>query len=363
MPVEGGSAREPEGASRVGAAQREFSAELVYLDTASSGLPPQRALDQLHTAVEQWRTGHARPRQYDEPLAAARATYAALVGVDVAQVAVGSQVSVFAGLVASALPDGAEVLLAQGDFTSIVFPFLMQAGRGVRVSEVPLERIPDAMTTATTLVAVSAVQSADGRVADLDPLVDASAATRTPVLLDTTQSVGWLPIDASRFAYTVCAGYKWLHGPRGTCFFTVQPEAAEALVPLCAGWYAGDDRWDSLYGSPLRLARDARRFDVSPAWHSWVGQAPALELLAEVGVPALQAHSVGLANRFRARLDLPPSNSAIVSLGVPAAAGERLHAAGVVVSDRGGRMRLSFHVNNTEADADHAAELLEGMVS
>jgi len=38
------------------------------------------------------------------------------------------------------------------------------------------------------------------------------------------------------------------------------------LGPLPA---AGDDPWSSIYGGPLRLASDARRFDVSPAGHAW----------------------------------------------------------------------------------------------
>ena len=42
-------------------------------------------------------------------------------------VAVRSQVSVFAGLIAANLPDGSEVLTS-GDFTSILFPFYAQSG-------------------------------------------------------------------------------------------------------------------------------------------------------------------------------------------------------------------------------------------
>jgi hypothetical protein len=68
---------------------------------------------------------------YDLPLAAARSSYAHLAGVD-RSVAVGSQVSVFAGLIAANLPDGSEVLTATGDFTSILFPFYAQSGRGIR---------------------------------------------------------------------------------------------------------------------------------------------------------------------------------------------------------------------------------------
>lgn len=169
-------------------------------------------------------------------------------------------------------------------------------------------------------------------------------------------------MDAGRFAYTVGGGYKWLLAPRGTCFFTVRPELVDELVPHTASWFGGGDPWSSIYGGPLRLACDARRFDVSPAWHSWVGQAPSLDLLTAVGRDALHRHAVGLADRFRAALDLPPGDSAIVSLATSAAAGDRLERAGVRASVRAGRLRLAFHLHNGPADADAAAEALTGCV-
>ncbi|HEX8511305.1 MAG TPA: aminotransferase V, partial [Propionibacteriaceae bacterium] len=176
--------------------------------------------------------------------------------------------------------------------------------------------------------------------------------------LDTTQAVGWLPVDASRFAYTVCAGYKWLLSPRGTAYFTIQPELMDDLVPHSAGWYAGADPWTSIYGRPLRLASDARRFDVSPAWHAWIAAAPAVTMLAELGVQALHEHAVGLANRFRSSLGLTPGNSAIVSLAVGPEAPQAMAANGVIGSVRAGRLRLAFHISTSERDVDHALDVL-----
>jgi len=170
-------------------------------------------------------------------------------------------------------------------------------------------------------------------------------------------------VDAGRFAYTVCAGYKWLLAPRGTCFFSVQPELMGDLIPHTAGWYAGAQRWDSFYGGPLRLAADARRFDVSPVWHSWVAQAPALDLLNEIGSAALHTHALGLANRFRAGVSLSPGDSAIVSLATGPEVGALLERAGIVASIRSGRLRLAFHINNSTDDVDRAAEALGGQVS
>ena len=357
-----GNAQESDGWSRLTLAQAEFDPEVVYLNTASLGLPPHRCLHALRTVLEQWRAGTASPPAYDAAVAAARASYAALVGVDPSCVAVGSQVSVFAGLVAAALPAGSEVLTVAGEFTSIVFPFLAQARRGVVVRQVALEQLAEEVSPRTALVAVSAVQSADGRLADLDALTQACAVTGTRVLLDTTQAVGWLPVDARRFAYTTGGGYKWLLAPRGTCFFTVRPDLADELIPHAAGWYAGGERWDSLYGGPLRLAGDARRFDVSPVWHSWVAQAPALDLLTAIGPAVLHAHALGLANRFRAAVGLPPGDSAIVSVAADPDTPHQLERAGVIGSVRAGRLRLAFHVNNTTTDADRAADAVTGHV-
>jgi selenocysteine lyase/cysteine desulfurase len=73
-------------------------------------------------AVDDWRSGRASAPGYDQYVARGRSAFARLVGVPDEDVATGSQTSAFAGLVAASLPDGAEVLCAQGDFTSVLFP-------------------------------------------------------------------------------------------------------------------------------------------------------------------------------------------------------------------------------------------------
>ncbi|HSK25082.1 MAG TPA: aminotransferase class V-fold PLP-dependent enzyme [Egicoccus sp.] len=347
-------------AERLAAARAEFDAEVVYLNTATLGLPPRRTMAAVMAALDDWRRGTVDAAAFDTAVEASRRDYARLVGVDPSWVALGSQVSSLVGLVAASLPQGSEVLTATGDFTSVLFPFLARSGRGLTVREAPLEGLADAVTPSTTLVAASAVQSADGRIVDADALVEACEAVGARTLIDTTQATGWLPIDAARFTYTAGGGYKWLLAPRGTAFFTVAPDHRDDLVPVAASWYAGEDRWSSIYGSPLRLAADARRFDVSPAWHSWVGQAASLGFLLEVGAPALHTHATGLAERFCAKVGLPDVGSAIVSATADEAVPDLLRGAGIVAATRAGRLRLSFHVSTSESDVDLAAEVLAG---
>jgi selenocysteine lyase/cysteine desulfurase len=335
----------------------QFAPDPGYLNTASLGVPPLRTVAAVQDVLERWRRGHVSPPDFDEHVNRARRAWASLTGVDPSYVATSSTVSQLVGLVAAALPDGARVLTAAGEFTSVTFPFLAHADRGVTVDELPLEELA-AFTGPADLVAVSSVQSADGRMVDLEGLLAAARSAGTRVLLDTTQSCGWLPLDCSAVDYVVCGGYKWLLCPRGTAFLAVQPELIDGLRPLAAGWYAGDDPWTSIYGAPLRLATDARRFDMSPAWFSWVGSAESLELLAGLDPAAVRDHDVGLADGFLARLGLPPQGSAIVTLDAAEGAAERLAAAGIRTAIRAGRVRASFHLYNEQADVDLAVAAL-----
>jgi selenocysteine lyase/cysteine desulfurase len=130
------------------------------------------------------------------------------------------------------------------------------------------------------------------------------------------------------------------------------------LRPLHAGWYAGEDPWTSIYGPPLRLARSARRLDISPAWLAWAGTVPALELLGEVGIAEVHRHDLRLANALRARLGLPGGDSAIVTVSATGGL-DRLTAAGIKASSRAGAVRVSFHLHNTDADVEAVAGALD----
>src|SRR5262249_32594191 len=113
------------------AAQNEFEPACVYVNTASVGLPPRRVARALVDAIDVWRSGRAEAADYDAIVDRARRRFAHLVGVSADHVAIGNQVSTFTGLVAGALPDGAHVLAAEEDFSSVLFPFLVHCDRGV----------------------------------------------------------------------------------------------------------------------------------------------------------------------------------------------------------------------------------------
>jgi selenocysteine lyase/cysteine desulfurase len=341
---------------RLEEAQRLWSPETLYLNTASYGLPPAPGWDALQAVLEDWRGGRTSWEQWGDATERARELFAQLVSVPTEWIAAGANTSSLVGLTAAWLPDGAHVLSAEPEFTSLLWPFMAQ-GRGIEVTCVAVDRVAESIDDRTDLVAISAVQSSTGEVTDLETVLDAAAAHGARVVVDATQACGWLPIDAARIDLLACSAYKWLCSPRGTAFASIRPELQAVLTPAAAGWYAGEDPYASYYGPPLRLARDARRFDVSPAWFPWIGTAPTLELFLEVGIETVHRHDLRLANGFREGLGLPAGDSAIVSVELPEAE-ERLRGSRVMAAARAGLLRTSWHVYNTDDDVRELLDLL-----
>jgi len=340
----------------------EFTPKTTFLNTASNALLPARTVAALDRAARLRAEGGALDPLYAD-VEACRAAYARLAGVPVERVAAGASVALFTSLVAASLPPGAEVLTAEDDFTSVLNPF--HARGDLKVRAVPLEQIAEAVRPGTALVAVSAAQSADGRIADLDALREAARQHGARTYVDFSQAAGWLPVDGDAFDYSVTITFKWLLGPHGAAFLVV-PEDFGDLMPVQAGWVAGERPWESCYGPVADLARSARRFDSSPALFTYAGLRASLTLVEEIGIDTVRAHDLALADRFRAGLaelghePVPSPGSPIVSVPGLGRLQPELAEKGIAVSDRAGNLRASFHLYNTAADVDRLLDALSG---
>ena len=150
--------------------------ETVYLNTASFGLPPDPVWDAVQTAQADWRAGRVSWEHWTAVTGRARAEFATLVHADARP---------RGGRRERLRPDRAGRRRDPGRLegarrpspssSSLLFPFLAQAERGVTVEFVPLDRLAEAIDASTDVVAVSAVQSSTGEVAALD---DIAAAAR-----------------------------------------------------------------------------------------------------------------------------------------------------------------------------------------
>ena len=337
-----------------------FGAEFVgaqgFLNSPTYGLPPTFLVDALHEHIAEWQAGIMHAPSFDEPVRRGRAAYAALAGVPVESVVMGGSVSALLGLVAAAIPDGSRVATLAGEFTSTTFPFAAQAGRGVTLTELA----PDELIATGgdyDVVTASLVQSANGVVLDVEALRAGLSGADTVTVIDATQAAGWKRLDLGWVDVSTAAVYKWLLSPRGTAWMSLSDRMSGVMTPHAANWYAADEPWSTIYGLPLRLAPDARRFDTSPAWFGVLGSGLAMPWLASLDANVVESHCVGLANRLRSELDLPPSDSAIVSLPIADAA-EKLASADLRASVRAGAVRVGFHLYNTDDDLDRLVDAL-----
>ncbi|WP_341954570.1 aminotransferase class V-fold PLP-dependent enzyme [Salinibacterium sp. TMP30] len=320
-----------------------------YLSAATMGLPPRAAVAEMTEKLHQWASATCNPMNYGDIVERTRRHYARLVGIEPTRVAIGSQTSVMASLIACSLPAGSEVLCVESDFTSIIFPFLQH--RDFVVRAVPLAELADSVRESTALVVFSLIQSCNGKVADVEAITAAASRHGARTLCDITQAAGVYPVDATQFDATVCHAYKWLCSPRGVAFLTISEDFAQHITPVQAGWYAGEDVWSSVYGTDMTLAKDARQFDVSPAWQAWVGAEQSISMFADLDIAEVWEHCTGLANKLCDELGIERQNQAIVTW--PDASGAdlaKLTAAGITASGRAGRLRAAFHLWNTEED-------------
>jgi selenocysteine lyase/cysteine desulfurase len=336
----------------------------VYVDTATYGLPPRATVTALREALDGWRTGSADWTTEWEPAGeACRLEAAAVLGAPADEIALIPAVSVGVGLVAAALAPEDEIVVPDDEFHSLLLPLLEIAQRrGARVRRVPFPGVADAISPTTTLVATSHVQSNGGRLQDLDAVGEAARAAGARVVVDVSHSAGLLPVDAAARGLHVVVGaaYKHLLCPRGVAFARIDPEEQERLEPLNVSWVSAVPR--TYYGGDLGLlATDARRFDVSLAWHPWVGARESLAFLNAIPLEERTSWSVGLATSFAEAMGLPPTGSAVVAVPLRSTEAElraALAQADVAAALRAGEVRVSFHVYNTPRDVDYVVDVL-----
>jgi selenocysteine lyase/cysteine desulfurase len=266
------------------------------------------------------------------------------------------------------------VVLIRTDFPSVTYPWLgaqQRLGTSIRwVDDHPAQDLTtvvlEAIQRDTATVCISAVQYATGSAVDVHEIVRRAHQVGAKVIVDVTQLAGAAPMSMREWGAdaVVCSGYKWLSGHGGVALMAVDEELA-GETPYIVGWKGTADPFD-FRADHLSLAPDARRFELSTtSYGAATSLTTSLALLTGVGMPAIAQHAEALAHELVSRvaplgwspfrpLGSGASSHHIVSLRhatLPVAEVQRLLAeAGVVVSPRGGGIRVSLHHYNDSSD-------------
>ena len=235
-------------------------------------------------------------------------------------------------------------------------------------------RILDAVDDATAVVAVGPVHWADGTRIDLRAIGDQARSVGAAFVVDGTQSVGALPIDAKALGIDalICAAYKWLMGPYSIGAMYLGPRFVDG-IPLEETWIArkGSENFGGLVNYGDEYQPGAIRFDVGERSNFILMpmMIAGLEQVLEWGPENIQDYCADLmqnAKREAAALGYATSDDCgahLFGVRVPphvplARLQEELGRRNVSVSLRGENIRIAPHLYNDEEDVAMFSEAL-----
>ena len=315
-----------------------------------------------------------------------------LLSCEPADVCVGSSATELLCSIAWAVmpAEGSNIISTRASFPSTVYPWSRVAessGAEIRLAEhdedlyTDPEGILSLIDERTSVVTLSHVEYSNGQRYDIRRFADAAHSVGALLIVDATQSMGMLPIDApaSGADALVSSGYKWLRGTYGAAVAYISPSISGKLNPGLVGFRSNSDLWD-LRADRLALPDDASRFEYTTIhFGAALGLAAAVDELNEMGIERVWGHNSELADsiiekaaNFGISVASPLEDnerSAIVSLRLPEgltsdAVARRLQDEfSIVVTSRAGLLRVSPHIDNNSGDVDALFHALGSILS
>ncbi len=358
----------------------------VYLDHAAvaplSG-PAEAAV--LTWARDAASDGDVHCGAWATQMEALRETAAGMIGADVREIALIRNTTEGVNLVAEGFPwqTGDNVVIPADEFPANQYAWMNLAGRGVETRRVPtdqgrldLDRIADACDARTRIVSASWVSFASGWRNDLDRLAEVAHRAGALLFVDAIQALGVFPLDVGRtpIDFLAADGHKWMLGPEGAGLFFTRNEHLSLLRPLGVGWNSVQHALD-FSRIDFDLKETAARYEGgSQNTPGMLALWASLDLLTQLGIEAISDRILWITDLACRRLSelgatlisdrSPERKSGIVVFDLPgkdpASVQRRCLKRKVVLSCRGGRLRISPHAYNNESDIERLIEALRG---
>jgi len=368
----------------------EMPREICYLNAASYSPLPRKTLEAGRAAVGRKGQPWTVPTGFANALfERTRAAAARLINADADDVALISSVGYGVATAAKllAIPRGSRVLVLENDHSSPVLEWHARAdAQGFVVETVRqpenadwtsavLAAIERPGAPPVSLASVSSVHWSDGGLIDIAQVAAALRKQGAMFLIDATQAVGVIAMDVKALDpdFVIFPTYKWLLGPYGRAFLYVAPRHQNG-VPLEQTSYGrrGINSEREVYFADVGYVANARRFDMGERDYfiSMEMAAVSMEVVGAWGAPAISQRIAMLTQRIAdglqgnavrvadAKFRAPHILSLSFEGGMPSGLVERLAGEGIHVAPRLGRMRVSPHVYNDEADADRLVAAL-----
>ncbi len=277
---------------------------------------------------------------------------------------------------------GDTVLSSDEEFPSNRIPWQALADRGVQFIEVALRQsgktpeqvLIEAMDESTRILAISAVQYASGLTLDLGILGKACQERDIAFCVDAIQMLGALPVDveAESIDFLMADSHKWLLGPEGIALFYCRKKWRSMISLFQYGWHM-TEKYGDFNNKEWVPAESSRRFESgTPNILGIRGFAASLSLINEIGIDTIQrrilAHTALMheiiaksSNLEAIYTDAASMKSGIVTFrhkNCPASKlFKYLRKNNIMCAERGGGVRFSPHVYNTDKEIIHALKM------
>ena len=355
----------------------------IYLNACSLGPLPRRGRAALARYAQDW-DEQGTPVWFSTwlPLLERfRGKVGELLQAPAGSTAIAPSVSVALSTLATGLPlpkGRSKVLIGELDFPTIGHQWLSRPEYEVEFVPsrdgmiIPPEAFAERIDSQTALVATTHLFYTTGYLQDVRAIADAAHSAGALCVIDGYQTCGCVPLDVSAMECDAFVGgcLKWLSGGPGNAFLYVRPELIPKVRPQGTGWFATRDPF-SFTLQELVFAADARRLETGTwAMASHYAGLAGLELILEVGVGNIQERLRALTDRILERCDEAGVNTftprerarrcGIVTLECehPEDVEAKLHAEGVIVDSRPGRIRLSPHWCVTAKELERGMDLV-----
>ena len=360
----------------------------IYLANCSQGpqsLPVRAAIE---TFLSEWAELGMHWDAWIAEVERTRAAFAALIGAQPSEIAVGGSVSQLVSSLASALVTSPalprrRIVSSVAEFPGVAHAWLATHMHGYSIDLlasnkegiVDTHHFLSAINEATALVSAPHVCYANGMMLDLNAITAIAHAQGSLVFVDAYQSIGTVPIDvkASRVDFLAAGVLKYLSGTAGIAFLYVSPTVLAQLEPTVTGWFGRIDPF-AFNPSQLDYAASAARFDLGtpPLVNAYATRA-GIELVMTAGVERIRKQierlselAYRLAPQLGVRIIGPQSiqqkgATTAIDAGSPENAHrleEELRRRSVIVSARGRIIRLAPHGFTHEEELEQAMDTL-----
>ncbi|TRZ86561.1 MAG: aminotransferase class V-fold PLP-dependent enzyme [Streptomycetaceae bacterium] len=355
-------------------------ANRIYLNTAAEGIPPQSVLTALNQYGQDKLLGMDGRLLHEEQWRQVRAKFAQMIGLTVTDTGIASCSSEAYNLanLALRLKVNDEVIINDLDFPAGATPWMTDSSpANVKVwrskdGELHTEDLIKLLSPKTRLVNTSLVSFHDGTRVDVNEISDAVRRHSGAMLaVDITQALGRIPLDLKKADLIISSTHKWLLGSHGGGLVGVSPERAEEWNVPAGGWFNIKNAFDSSRFESIKLKKGAESFMVGmPNYPAVYPVNAAFDYIMKIGVQEIDDHCKSLVSMCRSAIaELPVEllgaknpklQSGIIAFRHPNI--EKIHAALYVENIHtmlhAGRMRISIHGYNDEADINRFLEVL-----